>query len=76
QSNSPARRFRGKTIETHPMVPAGSVAFTPMANLIYGLNTDIRRDRAYHSRKRALEYTFDMAFDFEVAVKQFAVLGE
>lgn len=76
QSNSPARRFRGKTIETHPMVPQGSVAFTPMANLVYGLNTDIRRDRAYHSRKRALEYTFDMAFDFEVAVKQFAVLGE
>lgn len=76
QSNSPARRFRGKTIETHPMVPQGSVAFTPMANLVYGLHTDIKRDRAYHSRKRALEYTFDMSFDFEVAVKQFAVLGE
>lgn len=38
--------------------------------------TDIKRDRAYHSRRRALEYTFDMSFDFEVAVKQFAVLGE
>lgn len=75
-SASPARRFLGKTIETHPLVPRNTVAFTPMANLIYGINNDIRRDRAYHSRKRALEYTFDMAFDFEVAVKQFAVLGE
>ncbi len=73
---NPARRYKGKTIEVHPLIPRGSVAFTPMKNLVYGLNTDIRRDRAYHSRKRALEYTFDMAFDFEVAVKQFAVLGE
>ncbi len=76
QSNSPARRFRGKTIETHPLVPEGSVAFTPMKNLVYGLHVDIRRDRAYHQLRRALEYVFDMANDFEVAVKQFAVLGE
>ncbi len=76
QSGSPARRFRGKNIETHPMMPQGAVAFTPLKNLVYGLHTDIRRDRSYHQRKRALEYTFDMAFDFEVAVKQFAVLGE
>ncbi len=76
QTNHPARRYKGKTIEVHPMMPRGSVAFTPMKNLVYGLHTDIKRDRAYHSRKRALEYTFDMAFDFEVAVKQFAVLGE
>lgn len=74
-SEQPARRFEGKTIETHPLCPQGTVMFTPMKNLVYGLHTDIRRDRAYHSRRRALEYTFDMAFDYEVAVKQFAVLG-
>ncbi len=71
----PARRFRGHSIETHPLLPSGQVLFTPMKNLIYGLHTEIKRDRAWHSRRRALEYTFDMAFDFEVAVKQFAVLG-
>lgn len=76
QSAAPARRYKGKPIEAHPLVPRGSVLFTPMANLVHGLHTDIRRDRAYHSRKRALEYTFDMAFDYEIAVKQFAVLGE
>lgn len=76
QSGSPARRFRGKLIETHPTCPDGKVMFTPMKNLVHGLHTTIQRDRAYHSRKRALEYTFDMSFDFEVAVKQFAVLGE
>lgn len=76
QSAAPARRYKGKPIEAHPLMPRGSVLFTPMANLVHGLHTDIRRDRAYHSRRRALEYTFDMAFDFEIAVKQFAVLGE
>ena len=76
QSGSPARRFRGKSIEAHPDMPAGSVLFTPMKNLVYGLHTTIDRTRSYHGRKRALEYTFDMAFDFELAVKQFAVLGE
>lgn len=76
RADSPLRRFEGKTIEAHPDMPAGSVMFTPLKNLVFGVHTDIRRDRSYHSRKRALEYTFDMAVDFEVAVKQAAVLGE
>lgn len=73
--DSPARRFEGKTIESQPDMPAGRVIFTPLKNLVFGVHTDIRRDRAYHSRKRVLEYTFDMAVDYEVAVKQAAVLG-
>jgi hypothetical protein len=73
---SPARRYKGRIIKAHPDMPPGSVAFTPMKNLVYGLHTTVQRDRAYHSRKRALEYTFDLSFDFEVAVKQAAVLGE
>ncbi|MEM7295402.1 MAG: hypothetical protein AAF330_02060 [Pseudomonadota bacterium] len=75
QSGSPARRFRGRMIEAHPTFPQGKVLFTPIKNLVYGLHTTIDRNRAYHNRRRALEYTFDMSFDFEVAVKQFAVLG-
>ena len=75
-SGAPARRYKGKVIEAHPRMPRGSVLFTPLANMVYGLHNEIRRDRAYHSRRRGLEYTFDMAFDYEIAVKQFAVLGE
>ncbi|AUQ62338.1 P2 family phage major capsid protein [Phaeobacter inhibens] len=75
-ADSPVRRFEGKPIEAHPDMPRGSVAFTPLKNLVYGVSTDVRRDRSYHSRKRVLEYTFDMAVDYEVAVKQAAVLGE
>ena len=76
QTAAPARRYQGKTIEAHPDCPAGSVLFTPMKNLVYGLHNTVDRNRAYHNRRRALEYTFDMAFDYEIAVKQFAVLGE
>ncbi|WP_107497440.1 P2 family phage major capsid protein [Thalassobius sp. I31.1] len=76
QTAAPARRYKGKVIEAHPLCPRGSVLFTPMKNLVYGLHTTIDRNRAYHNRRRALEYTYDMCFDFEIAVKQFAVLGE
>lgn len=76
QSGSPARRFRGRMIEAHPNFPQGKVLFTPIKNLVYGLHTSVDRTRAYHNRRRALEYTFDMSFDFEIAVKNFAVLGE
>jgi len=76
QTASPARRYKGKVIEAHPDMPRGKVLCTPMKNLVHGLHTTIDRNRAYHNRRRALEYTFDMSFDFEIAVKQFAVLGE
>lgn len=74
-ADSPTRRYSGYSIEAHPDMPEGKVIFTPLKNLVFGVHTDIRRDRAYHSRKRVLEYTFDMAVDYEVAVKQAAVLG-
>lgn len=74
-AESPLRRYQGYPIEAHPRMPRGKVLFTPLKNLVYGVSTDIRRDRAYHARKRALEYTFDMATDFEIAVKQAVAFG-
>lgn len=76
QSGSPARRYKGRMIEAHPSFPQGKIMMTPMKNLVYGLHTTIDRNRAYHTRRRGLEYTFDMSFDFEIAAKPFAVLGE
>lgn len=74
-AESPTRRFSGHAIVDHPDMPAGKVMFTALSNLVFGVHADIRRDKAWHSRKRVLEYTFDMAVDYEVAVKQAAVLG-
>lgn len=76
QTQAPARKYKGNMIISHPRIPPGTVAFTPPKNLVFGVHKDIRRDRAYHSRKRALEYTIDKAFDYEVAIKRYAVLGE
>ncbi|MFS4437854.1 hypothetical protein ACMA5I_06550 [Paracoccaceae bacterium GXU_MW_L88] len=75
-ADSPLRRYMGKQIIANGKVPQGSVLFTPIKNLVFGMHTDVRRDREYHTIRRALEYTFDMAFDYEVAVKHAAVLGE
>ena len=40
------RRFEGRLIEAHPLMPSGIVVFTPLKSLIFGLHIDIRRDRA------------------------------
>ena len=76
RADSPLRRFEGKPIEAHPLMPKGHVLFTPLKNLVFGIHTDIRRDRGYHTRKRVLEYTFDQAVDFEIAVKAACVLAQ
>lgn len=74
-AESPLRRFNGLPIEANPRMPRGKVMFTPLKNLAHGVHTDIQQDKEYHKRKRVLEYTFDMAVDFEIAVKPACVLG-
>ena len=75
-ADSPLRRFQGTQIVPHHGMPEGVVMFTPMKNLAFGLHTDIHRDREWHSRKRCLQYTFDMACDYGIVVKQAVVLAE
>lgn len=75
-AESPLRRFNGLPIEANPRMPRGKVLFTPLMNLAHGVHTDIQQDKEYHKRRRALEYTFDMAVDYEIAVKQACVLAK
>ena len=75
-ADSPLRRYQGRPIEAHPRMPRGRVMFTPLKNLVFGVHTDIHQEREYHKRKRVLEYTFDKAVDYEIAVKQALVLAE
>jgi len=74
-AESPLRRYNGLPIEANPRMPRGKVMFTPLMNLAQGIHTDVQQDKEYHKRRRVLEYTFDMATDFEIAVKQACVLG-
>lgn len=75
-ADSPLRRFEGRAIEPQDDMPAGHIMFTPLKNLAHGIHNMIQRDKAYHSRKRELQYTFDMAVDYEIAVKEFVTLGK
>lgn len=70
------RRYNGLPIEANPRMPRGKVLFTPLMNLAHGVHTSVEQDKEYHKRKRVLEYTFDMAVDYEIAVKQACVLGK
>lgn len=76
RADSPLRRFEGRPIEAVGDMPRGKVLFTPLKNLVHGIHVDVKRDRAYHARKRALEFTFDMAVDYEIAVKEYTVVAE
>lgn len=75
-ADSPLRRFEGRAIEGVDDMPRGKVMFTPLKNLVHGIHVDVKRDKAYHQRKRALEFTFDMAVDYEIAVKEYCVVAE
>lgn len=74
-ADSPLRRYNGLPIEANPRMPRGTVMFTPLKNLGHGIHTIVQQDKEYHKRKRVLEYTYDMAVDYEIAVKQACVLG-
>lgn len=70
-----ARKYLGYPIEAVPEMPAGNVLITPPRNLVFGINGDIERAREYKARKGVLEYTFDLAPDYEIAAKRFVVIG-
>ena len=53
----------------------GHVIFTPLPNLVYGVNTSMERYREYSGEKRCINYTFDSSFDFQVAVDDAAVIA-
>jgi hypothetical protein len=70
-----ARKYLGYPIEPVSEMPKGSILITPQKNLVFGLNGEIERAREYNARKGVLEYTFDLSADYEIAVKQFVVIG-
>ncbi|MDO5562521.1 MAG: hypothetical protein Q4F74_02810 [Synergistaceae bacterium] len=54
---------------------SGEVIFCPLANLVYGVNTEIERYREVKGSKRCVDYTFDAADDFQIALPDAAVIG-
>lgn len=68
-------QFLGYEIVANQYMPQGEVMFTPLQNLIYGINTDIERYREVKGTKRCIDYTFDASDDFQVAIPKAAVIG-
>lgn len=67
--------FLGYKIIAHQYMPRGEVIFTPLPNLVYGINTDIERYREVSGKQRCVYYTFDANDDFQIAVQKAAVIG-
>jgi len=72
-ANQNGQGFLNQKIEACQFMPPGHLLYTPLRNLIMGLHTLIRRDSAWHVRRRELEFTYDMAADFEIYIKQAVV---
>jgi len=74
--NATAKSFLGYPIEVQNKIPQGTYVATPLKNLVFGMCMDIFRGREWNSRKRVVEYTFDVACDYEVIVKKWATICE
>lgn len=56
-------------------LPRNTVIMTPLPNLVFGVNTEMERHREVSGERRCIAYTFDSAFDFQVAVDDAAVIA-
>lgn len=70
-----APEYLGYEIVAINEMPKGTVILTPMPNLIYGVNTTMERFRELKGDERAISYTYDSNFDYQVAVDDAAVLA-
>lgn len=69
------KEMLGYDIERVGAMPRGTVIFTPLENLIYGACTQIERYRELNGKGRCIDYTFDMPFDYQVAIPDAAAIG-
>ena len=74
-TNQTGHQFLRQRIESCQFMPAGKLLYTPLKNLIMGISVLMRRDSAWHARKRVLEITYDMAIDYGIAIKHACVIG-
>lgn len=56
-------------------MPRNTVMFTPLPNLIFGVNTQIERYREVSGQERCIHYTFDSNFDFQIAIDDAMVVA-
>lgn len=75
-TDAAARKYLGYMITPVQTWPENYIMFTQPTNLVVGVAQDITREREYHSRKRAVEWTFNAYVDFELVIKQAVVLGK
>lgn len=59
--------YLGYGIEVNPYQVVGTYLFCDPKDLVKGLNLDVKKYRELHGRKRCIEYTYDLAVDFEIA---------
>lgn len=67
--------FMGKPLVISPYMPAGTVLYTPLSNLVWGICRDIERYREVKGTKRCVDYTFNIACDFAIAIHRACVVG-
>jgi len=72
-ANSNGQGFLATPVIPNRYMPDGKVLYTPLKNLVFGMHTTITRTGAFHARRRAFEFTYDMSVDYEISVKQACV---
>ena len=70
-----AQGFAGYGFEVTNNMPSGTYMLTPPKNLVFGMVSKIYRSREWNGRKRAVEYTFDVYADYDIAVPKYVAIA-
>jgi len=71
-----AKGHGGHSFEINNKMPRGIFMLTPLKNLVMGVAGQMSRDRQWIPRKRAVEYTFGMFNDYDIAVPKYVVYSK
>lgn len=74
-NGSNRQEFLRQPIVTNRYMPEGTILYTPIKNLIFGISTLMRRDSMYDIEERVVKIVIDMACDFEIAIKEACVVA-
>ncbi|CAE7405628.1 xkdF [Symbiodinium microadriaticum] len=72
EEGSPGRRFNGRPIIAEPDFPQGYVMMTPLKNLVFGVHKRVVKSQGFEPTRKGIQFTFNMAVDYEIAVKRAA----
>lgn len=56
-------------------MPRGEYMLTPLKNLVFGIVAEVGKSREWNGQERAINYTFDVNVDYDIAVPAYVTIA-